>query len=120
MAYNDSTLVRAIPSMMDGLKEVQRKVLYTCLTKNLMKEQKVSVVASMVTETAMYHHGETSMMKTIVGMAQSFVGKNNINLLFPSGQFGSRLKGGADAASPRYIFTKLSSWTRKLFIEHDD
>lgn len=53
-------------------------------------------------------------------MAQDFVGSNNINLLTPSGQFGTRLAGGADAASPRYIFTHLSPITRFLFREEDD
>ena len=53
-------------------------------------------------------------------MAQDFVGSNNINLLVPSGQFGTRLVGGADAASARYIFTSLSPITRCLFPEEDD
>lgn len=53
-------------------------------------------------------------------MAQDFVGSNNINLLVPSGQFGTRLTGGADAASPRYIFTQLSPIARQLFPEVDD
>lgn len=61
-----------------------------------------------VSEHAQYHHGEASLMGTIIGMAQNFVGSNNVNLLFPSGQFGTRLMGGSDAASPRYIFTKVS------------
>lgn len=53
-------------------------------------------------------------------MAQDFVGSNNVNLLVPSGQFGTRLVGGEDAASPRYIFTHLSPVTRYLFPEDDD
>ncbi len=53
-------------------------------------------------------------------MAQDFVGSNNINLLIPSGQFGTRLMGGSDAASPRYIFTHLSPIARLLFPEADD
>jgi DNA topoisomerase II len=53
-------------------------------------------------------------------MAQDFVGSNNVNLLVPSGQFGTRLAGGKDAASPRYIFTQLSPITRVLFPEVDD
>jgi DNA gyrase/topoisomerase IV, subunit A len=57
---------------------------------------------------------------TVVGMAQDFVGSNNINLLEPSGQFGTRLTGGEDAASPRYIFTSLSRVARFIFPEADD
>jgi hypothetical protein len=53
-------------------------------------------------------------------MAQDFVGSNNINLLEPRGQFGTRLAGGKDAASPRYIFTCLSPIARLLFPEVDD
>jgi DNA topoisomerase-2 len=53
-------------------------------------------------------------------MAQNFVGSNNINLLEPNGQFGTRLHGGDDSASERYIFTMLNSLTRVLFPEMDD
>ena len=53
-------------------------------------------------------------------MAQNFVGSNNINLLVPGGQFGSRIKGGKDASSPRYIFTRLEKLTRLIFPEQDD
>ena len=50
-----------------------------------------------VSEHAAYHHGEASLQSTIVGMAQSFVGSNNINLLAPKGQFGTRLQVGQPA-----------------------
>ena len=53
-------------------------------------------------------------------MAQNFVGSNNLNLLVPSGQFGTRLMGGKDAASSRYIFTRLSVVARALFHQDDD
>ena len=53
-----------------------------------------------VSEHAAYHHGEASLQSTIVGMAQSFVGSNNINLLAPKGQFGTRLQVGQPAGSP--------------------
>ncbi len=43
-----------------------------------------------------------ALQTTIVGLAQDFVGSNNINLLFPAGQFGTRLQGGKDAASARW------------------
>lgn len=46
---------------------------------------------------------------TIVNLAQNFVGSNNVNILQPLGQFGTRINGGKDAASPRYIFTMLRS-----------
>ena len=52
----------------------------------------VAQLSGYVSEHAAYHHGEASLQSTIVGMAQSFVGSNNINLLAPKGQFGTRLQ----------------------------
>jgi len=111
---------RSIPNLMDGLKTSLRKILYTTFKRNLTKEIKVAQLSASVSETSCYHHGEESLNKAIVGMAQNFIGSNNINLLFPSGQFGSRIKGGQDASSPRYIFTRLEKITRCIFPEQDD
>jgi DNA topoisomerase-2 len=61
----------------------------------------VAQLAGYVSEHSAYHHGESSLQGTIVGLAQDFVGSNNLNLLYPSGQFGTRLQGGKDAASAR-------------------
>jgi DNA topoisomerase II len=112
--------IRSIPSVVDGLKPGQRKVLYSCFLKNLKSEIKVAQLAGYVSEKSAYHHGEASLTMTIVNLAQDFVGSNNINLLEPIGQFGSRLQGGKDAASPRYIFTNLNPLTRLIFPELDD
>ena len=106
---------RSIPSIVDGLKISQRKVLYGAFKRNLIKEIKVAQLSGYVSETSCYHHGEQSLNETIISMAQNFVGSNNINLLEPIGQFGTRLQGGKDSASPRYIFTKLSKVTKILF-----
>lgn len=105
--YSNYDNVRSIPNMIDGFKPGQRKVLYTCLKRNDKREVKVAQLAGSVAEHSAYHHGEVSLMSTIINLAQNFVGSNNINLLQPIGQFGTRLAGGKDAASPRYIFTML-------------
>jgi hypothetical protein len=52
----------------------------------------VAQLAGYVSEHSAYHHGEQSLTSTIVGLAQDFVGSNNINFLVPSGQFGTRLQ----------------------------
>jgi DNA topoisomerase-2 len=111
---------RSIPSLMDGLKTSLRKILFAAFKKNLTSEIKVAQFTGYVSEHACYHHGEASLNGAIVGMAQNFVGSNNINLLVPSGQFGTRLKGGEDSASERYIFTLLNNITRAIFPKHDD
>lgn len=111
---------RSIPNLMDGLKISLRKILFCAFKKRLTTEIKVAQFSGYVSENSLYHHGEESLNKAIVGMAQNFVGSNNINLLFPSGQFGSRIKGGQDASSPRYIFTRLERITRSIFPEQDD
>ena len=107
--------LRAIPHVMDGLKPSQRKILFACIKRKLHREIKVAQLAGYTSEHAAYHHGEASLNGAIVGMAQDFVGSNNINLLMPNGQFGTRLMGGKDAASPRYIFTQLSELSEMLF-----
>ncbi len=111
---------RSIPHFMDGLKPSQRKVLFGCFKRNLKNEIKVAQLAGYISEQSAYHHGEASLTQTIVAMAQNFTGSNNINLLSPCGQFGTRLMGGKDAASARYIFTKLETITRHIFHPSDD
>lgn len=111
---------RSIPNLMDGLKTSLRKILFSAFKKRLTSEIKVAQFSGYVSEQSCYHHGEESLNKAIVGMAQNFVGSNNINLLYPSGQFGSRILGGDDSASPRYIFTMLESITRSIFPDLDD
>jgi DNA topoisomerase-2 len=111
---------RSIPNLMDGLKISLRKILYAAFKKNLTTEIKVAQFSGYVSEHSCYHHGEASLNQAIVGMAQNFVGSNNINLLVPSGQFGTRMQGGKDSASERYIFTQLSRISRLLFPLADD
>lgn len=111
--------LRGIPHVMDGLKPSQRKILFACLKRKLHSEIKVAQLAGYTSEHAAYHHGEASLNSTIVGMAQDYVGANNINLLAPNGQFGTRLLGGKDAASPRYIFTQLAAATELIFRPED-
>jgi len=118
--FSRANNVRAIPSIVDGLKPGQRKILFSCFKRKLHKELKVAQLVGYVGEQSAYHHGEMSLSGTIIKLAQNFVGSNNINLLYPGGQFGSRDQGGSDHASARYIFTKLSPITRAIFPEPDD
>lgn len=110
---------RSIPNVMDGFKPSQRKILYAAMKRRLTSEMKVAQFAGYVGEHTAYHHGEASLMEAIIGMAQDFVGSNNINLLAPCGQFGTRLEGGKDSASPRYIFTHLTPDATRLFPTDD-
>ncbi|MDA9072420.1 toprim domain-containing protein [bacterium] len=111
---------RSIPNLMDGLKISLRKILFSAFKKNLTTEIKVAQFSGYVSEHSGYHHGEASLNAAIVGMAQNFVGSNNVNLLMPNGQFGTRLQGGKDSASERYIFTQLNKITRTIFPANDD
>ena len=111
---------RSIPNLMDGLKISQRKIIFAAFKRNLTSEIKVAQFSGYVSEHSGYHHGEASLNAAIVGMAQNFVGSNNVNLFVPNGQFGTRLQGGKDSASERYIFTLLNKITRTIFQQSDD
>ncbi len=119
--FSQADNIRSIPSLMDGLKPSQRKVLFCAMKRNLTKGIKVSQFAGYISEHGAYHHGEVSLEGTIVNMAQDYVGHCNYNLMFPSGNFGSRmgggpeLKKGEDAAAARYIFTYMNIGTKILF-----
>ena len=109
---------RSLPHLLDGLKQSQRKVLFASLCKK--QRMKVMQLAGYVSERTCYHHGEMNLFGTITKMAQSFVGSNNLPLLVPDGQFGSRLAGGKDSANARYIYTSLQPYTSLLFPAEDD
>jgi len=106
--FSNSDTLRSIGSVYDGLKPSQRKILYSCFKRKLYSEIRVAQLAGYVSENAAYHHGEASLQGAIIGMAQDFIGSNNMNLLMPNGQFGTRIMGGHDAASSRYIHTELN------------
>jgi DNA topoisomerase-2 len=118
--FSQYDLERSIPSLVDGLKVSQRKIMFSCFKRNLVeKEIRVAQLAAYVSENASYHHGEASLQAAIVSMAQDFVGANNINLLMPNGQFGSRRVGGKDASQPRYIHTLLNPVATRVFMKED-
>lgn len=117
--FSNSDTLRSIGSICDGLKPSQRKILYCAFKRKLYKEIKVAQLSGYVSEHSAYHHGEASLQSTIIGLGQTFVGSNNINLLKPNGQFGTRLMGGADSASPRYIFTELNKLVDYIFPSKD-
>ena len=117
--FSNSDTFRSIGSLYDGLKPSQRKILFACLKRKLYTEIKVAQLSGYVSETSAYHHGEASLQSTIVGLAQDFVGQNNVNILMPNGQFGTRIQGGHDSASARYIHTELNPIVPYLFRAED-
>jgi DNA topoisomerase-2 len=117
--FSNYNLERSIPNVMDGLKTSQRKILYSAFKRNLKSEIRVAQFAGYVSEHSGYHHGEASLTEAIVAMAQDFVGSNNIAWFVPEGQFGTRLQGGKDSASPRYIHTYLQPYVHNL-VPSDD
>ena len=112
--------LRSIPSIMDGFKPSHRKIMCFMFKRGYNKpEAKVAQLSGYVSAETAYHHGEASLQGTIIGMAQNFVGSNNINFLCPNGNFGFRKENGKDSASARYIFTNLESITQKIFRSED-
>ena len=120
--FSFDNCVRSIPSLVDGLKPTQRKILCAMLNMGQKAYNKIKVteLGGLVTKDMKYEHGDTSMNETIIGMAQDYTGSNNINLLIPIGQFGTRRQLGEDHGSPRYVHTSLNPLARLIFPEEDD
>ena len=121
--FSHADCARSIPNCMDGMKESHRKILYAVRKRNLKfsgNSLKVAQLSGYTAEHSNYHHGEQNLQDTIVGMASGYPGTNNIPLLYPDGGFGTRLEGGKDAASARYIFTKMEEMTEYIFRVEDD
>ena len=117
--FSNADTCRSIGSCMDGLKTSQRKIMFSCFKRKLYSEIRVAQLAGYVSEHAAYHHGEASLQGAIINMAQDFIGSNNINILMPNGQFGTRIMGGSDSASPRYIHTELNPIVDTIYPKDD-
>ena len=121
--FSDADNNRSLVDCIDGLKVTNRKIVWGCLKKKLYEEKdeiKVSQLSGYISEHAAYHHGDVSLQGTLINMAQQFVGSNNYSILYPSGQFGTRLMGGKDASSSRYIFTYLNKGIKNIFNKRDE
>ncbi len=119
--YSNSALYdcyRSIANYIDGLKPSSRKVVYTVKKQNIVKDSKVSRLASAVAMETQYLHGEGSLQGVIIGLTQDFVGSNNMPLLSPNGNFGTRFIPASSAA--RYIYSKKSPVFDFIFHKEDD
>lgn len=104
---------RAIPSVVDGLKPVQRKIVYAMLTDYPGKKVKISDISGI--SKFNYHHGESSAAGAAINMGSAWM--NNVPILEGHGNFGSRLV--QEAAAPRYIYASLSKVFQKVFIDEE-
>ncbi|GJX07264.1 DNA topoisomerase 2 [Tanacetum coccineum] len=110
-AYGIVTLQRSIPSMVDGLKNGQRKILHAAFTKPIIKTTtKIEIFAAYVLETMAYDNVIKNVVSSIMFMCRKYVGSNNINLLEPLGNFGTRNEK-MNPAQGRYYETQLSGVT---------
>jgi DNA topoisomerase-2 len=106
-------LGRAIPSFVDGLKPVQRKIVATAI-QHAKKLINVEALAGAMKHNFKYHHGPDSANAAIVNMNQKF--QQAMPYLEADGQFGYLYDHAASA--PRYLDTKVSKWT-ELVLKHD-
>lgn len=123
VVYNITALRRSIPSMFDGFKESQRKILYGMRVKNYNSSLDIESIGGALKDITGYHHGAVSLYEAIFNMGRGFVGTNNIPLLINDGEFGTRLGGNGkdgDQAQPRYAKTKLDDIAYALFSKSDD
>jgi DNA topoisomerase-2 len=113
--YILTSLTRAIIHRVDGLKESQRKILWTSFS--LKSEHKVFQFGGNVAKKTEYEHGDMSLHKAITAMARTYAGSNNMEYLTPIGQFGNR--EDPKHGSPRYISVNRAWWLDLVFHQDD-
>lgn len=117
--YSMSVIVsRALPDARDGLKPVQRRVLYAMLREGLLQNRPFDKCAGVVGEVLKnYHpHGDTSVYDTIVRLAQDWIMR--YPLIDPQGNFGSI--DGDSAAAYRYTECRLKEISEQLLKDIDE
>ncbi len=118
--YKIAAISRQLVSPNDGLNTTRRKIIYASMTvKSLSNTLKVSQASGYISATMKYHHGESSINKTIILMAQNYPGSNVIPLLNGKGQFGTRDSSGSDHGQPRYVSVSPSKVLEYLFPAKD-
>ena len=108
---------RSIASYIDGLKPSQRKVLHVLAKNNIISPTKVEQLQSKIAEQTEYLHGAHSLAGVIVNLATSYVGTNNVPLIQPKGNFGTRCV--QQAAAGRYIYAAKAQVFDKIFRPED-
>lgn len=127
--YSIYNIKRSIPCW-DGLKPSQRKILWASLLRwkwtdgklgkpKDYKKLKVGQFSGYVSDVTDYHHGEHSLQEAIIGMAQGFIGTNNLPYFVPDGLFGNRIGGPKDHGAERYIFVKPQWWLPYVYRKED-
>jgi DNA topoisomerase-2 len=127
--YSIENISRSLPRFTDGLKVSQRKIMWAAFkrwgakTGNEADKMKVAQFGAYVADKTLYCHGEKSLCGAIIGMAQDFVGANNLPYFTCDGQFGSRSASGggatSDAGDPRYLFTRPFPLMSTIFRKED-
>ena len=118
-AYSQSSLIRGIPSLVDGCCEASRKLIFGLEKLGVTKSERVSQLVGKLIGISAYHHGDASLTETLVRMAQTYVGGANVALLVPDGQFGSRIDEKKKHAAARYIATYLNPIVDSIFRPED-
>ena len=109
------TYSRAIPSLVDGMKPVNRKAFY--ILKKKRDLVKVMSVSGAMIADANYHHGDASSSTAISMMAQNFPGSNNIPIFLKKGSFGTQFINQPSA--PRYIYVKANPFFDKVYKDYE-
>jgi DNA topoisomerase-2 len=117
--YHAMTLHRALPCIWDGLKESQRKALFSALKYKGKTSRKLVIAGGAAIADSAYHHAPESLYETMIKMGQGFVGSNNIPYFDNDGDYGSRVLGTKEHAAPRYLYFRVEDIIRVIFPEDD-
>jgi DNA topoisomerase-2 len=120
--YQLDNLHRKINDIIGGTNQVACKILNGCIKifAQSREERKVADLAGTISTSENYHHGEASLQDAIIRRGFIAPGGNQLPMLLPVGNFGTRIEGGQDAAQARYISARFNARINAILYSAED
>lgn len=112
--YGNSVITNMFPNVIDGLKRVQSRIIFTASNNKQLLDRHVQSTNAIGSTKDLHPHGDVPIYMAIVNMSQSW--NTNPVLIKGVGNFGS-YKKSSSAAAARYTSLSLSDYTKDVFLD---
>jgi len=111
---------RQIPSYIDGLNIVQRKIIFTILKYSVLSVEKVMIMSGDINKKTNYSHGDSSINNAICMLSQAYMGARNFPFLAGSNGAGNIDNSRDNIEQARYVYLKPTKIIHALFPDIDN